>query len=135
LEASSDADDAPEETSRGRARRHIRRGDEYLARGELAAAEASYSSALSIDSRRHEAIAGLGKVAFQRNEYLRAEELARNALGRSPTTVRYRLDLGAALYRQGKVRQAETLFRQILHEQPNNRAAKRYLEAATRGGR
>ena len=76
--------------------------------------------------------AGLGRVAFQKRDYAKAENYARRALERSPGTARYRLDLGAALFRRGRVSEAQTLFRQVLADNPKNRAARRYLDATKR---
>lgn len=113
------------------AKRYVKKGYEHFARGQLERAKSEFSKALAIDGGRHDAIAGLGKVAFQQANYTKAESYARRALHRSPRSSSYALDLGAALYRQGRVGEAESLFKRILADNPRNRAAKRYLEAVT----
>ncbi len=113
------------------AKRYVKKGYQSFARGQLDRAKSEFSKALAIDGGRADAVAGLGKVAFQKANYSKAESYARRALHRSPRNVSYALDLGAALYRQGKVGEAENLFKRILREHPNNRAAKRYLEAVS----
>lgn len=115
-----------------RSLRYVAAGYQALAAGEMSDAVTAFERALVINSRQHAATAGLGRVAFQQRDYTKAETYARRALERSPRSARYRLDLGAALFRQGKVDDAALLFMQVLHEHPDNRAAQRYLEATKR---
>lgn len=117
---------------RSRTRAAIESGNKALAAGDLPAAESEFRKALAADQRSPEALAGLGRVAFQRKNYAEAERFARSALERNPESARYRLDLGAALFRQGRSADAALLFRQVLQDDPENRAAKVYLEAATK---
>ncbi len=133
-----DADEIPstpraaQPTRGARARNHAKVGQQALSRGQLDLAETEFRRALSLSSRRHDALSGLGRVEFQRGNYSKASHFAQRALERNPDSARYRLQLGAALFRSGQTRDAELLFRQVLSDQPNNPTARRYLEAVQR---
>jgi tetratricopeptide (TPR) repeat protein len=93
---------------------HTSRGNSLLALGEIGHAEASFRSALDIDSAQSLALAGLAHIARSRGEYAEAREWADKALERVPGLPSAVMSLAAADLHQRRASEAESRLRELV---------------------
>ena len=86
--------------------------------GRLAEAEAAYRAVLANDPDNVDALHFLGVLAFQRNDYRKAEELIGRSLARNPANAAARNNLGNALAAQARLDEAMACYREALALQP-----------------
>jgi len=86
--------------------------------GRLAEAEAAYRAVLANDPDNVDALHFLGVLAFQRNDYRKAEELIARSLARNPANPAARNNLGNALAAQARLDEAMACYREALTLQP-----------------
>lgn len=100
--------------------------------GNLDQARKLYSLALKADSQNTKALAGLGKVYFEKADYRSAVKYQTKAVRYAPTRNDYRINLGQSYYRLGKYSEAISVWEKVLARDPNNSTARQYVELAKR---
>jgi serine/threonine protein kinase len=120
----------PRQNQRDISKKSLRKARFYLKSGNITRAEKEFLNVLTIDPQNAEAIAGIGEVAFQKENYPKAVRFAKRALKFNPRSVRYLLNLGLAYYRLSRYQNAIIQWEKVLQIQPQNLAAKRYIQVA-----
>lgn len=93
-------------------------GVEQMGRGEVAAAEASFQSAIALAPDFAEAYANLGFLLEHRHDAAAAESCYRRSIALNPTYAETHLNLGGLLANQKRFREAEAAYRQAIALQP-----------------
>ena len=81
---------------------------------QYAESERYYELALVVDENYHDALVGIGAVAFQRSQYEKCEEFLKRALQQKPETVTTNTNLANSYSAQGRHDEALTLLRTAL---------------------
>src|SRR3954452_8604521 len=88
-------------------------------RGDVAAAEAGYRSALSSD-QAPAALCNLGAILRSRGEIAEAETLYRRAIEHAPGRTPARMNLGQLLWGAGRLSEAVLAYRELLALKPDH---------------
>ena len=102
-------------------------GRKALSNGNLSDAAVHYSKALRLDGGNASALAGLGRVAFERGRYGKAISYLKRSLKRS-RRVSTMVRLGNAYFKAGQLARAEAMYKKVLRIRPNHSEAKRNLQ-------
>jgi tetratricopeptide (TPR) repeat protein len=95
--------------------------------GKLADADAAWHTILKAQPGNAEALAHLGLIASHQEDYKNAAMYYRKALGVNPKLAGVRLNLGLALFKSGKMKEAVPVFAQLLKSAaPDSPDAQRY---------
>jgi tetratricopeptide (TPR) repeat protein len=103
---------------------HIRLSSEFLAKGDLAAAEKHANLGLATPSTRPLAYAALGAIRLNQGNYEESENFLKKAVQLEPRLLGARLNLGSVYVLQGKTDLAAGVFRQVLKLDPANAMAR-----------
>jgi predicted O-linked N-acetylglucosamine transferase (SPINDLY family) len=98
----------------------LREAEQHLARGEHAAAEASWRKALALDPGNPETLFHLGNREREQERYADAIALYEKALLRAPGHPALMNNLGLALERSGDLARAEARYREVLALDPRH---------------
>jgi tetratricopeptide (TPR) repeat protein len=110
-----------------RANELVQQGDRALAARDFAGARAAYEEALSLRAQDNRARIGLGRVAFQQQNFEEAVRYLEPAYRNQGN-----MELGMAYVRVGRLGDAKRQFELILARNPENGDARRALEAVAR---
>lgn len=102
------------------------KGQAALQSGDLATAEKSFRTVLSVDPRSAAAYANLGVIAMRRKDWEQALSLLQKAEKLDPKMAGIRLNIGLAEYRRANYPGAIAPLSSVVQEQPENVQA-RYL--------
>jgi serine/threonine-protein kinase len=105
----------------------VEEGDRALGQRNYAAARAAFEEALRLNSRNNRARIGLGRTAFQQQDF----ETAVTYL-EGPYRNQGNMELGTAYVRVGRLADAKRQFELLLERSPDNEAARRALDAVLR---
>ncbi len=105
----------PSASPRHRANVHILRGGALLGLERAAEAAESFHAALTDDPRNAEALAGLGQIAYSRNDLDTAEARLAEALAADPGSLRALRLKGDMNFSRGDFAEAEVAYRQLVH--------------------
>jgi tetratricopeptide (TPR) repeat protein len=103
---------------------HIRRSSEFLARGDLAAAEKEARLALKDPTTQPLGYAALGAIRLKQQRYPDSEKFLTKALRLNPQMVGARLNLGSLYLVQKKLDRAAEVFSDVLRRDSGNSAAR-----------
>lgn len=98
---------------------HSALGREYLNRGDLAAAEREYHTALEFSPIYNEALKGLGVIHFKRGDLAAAHRMFSKSLKANPADVETHNDLGTVYLERKDPARAVHHFRQALRHDKN----------------
>src|SRR6185503_13102187 len=107
---------------------HRFKGDAWLALGQLSEAEREYTAVGSAAMSGYGSH-GLGRVAAARDDWARALGYFEEAVRDQPTSANFLNDLGCALYRLGRVEEAEFQLQKALDLAPRNQQVSSNLDA------
>ncbi len=85
----------------------------YLANNEPAKAEKLLETMVATDSTQQPALANLGNLRFQFNDYRGAEQCYSRLVKLDSTNVNYRYFLAVSVYKLGQTKRAKILFEQL----------------------
>jgi tetratricopeptide (TPR) repeat protein len=103
---------------------HIHRSSQFLAQGDLAAAEREANLALSTPSSRPLAYAALGAIRLKQKKYSESQDFLKRAIELNPRLVGARLNLGNVYLVRRQIDLAANVFRSVLKLDPANAAAR-----------
>jgi tetratricopeptide (TPR) repeat protein len=98
-----------------------------LQKGDFRAAREGFEAVLAAEPDHLAAMGNLGVVYARQAEYTRAEDLYRRGLRLAPGNALLELNLGLALFKQGKFGAAVPRFRAVLAKESANRQARELL--------
>lgn len=110
-----------------RANALVDEGNRLLAARDFDGAAAAFGEARRLDPRNRRAPIGLGRVAFQQQNFEEAVRLLEPAVGRQGN-----MELGMAYMRVGRTADAKRQFEMLLERNPSNADAQRALDAVRR---
>lgn len=103
---------------------HLQRSVQLMQQGNLASAESEARLALEDPSSKPVALALLGSIRLQQQNYKEGTEFLESAIRENPDLVGARLNLAQAYAFLGKHARAEALFREALAQAPENANAR-----------
>ena len=107
----------------GNIQESYRRGEQALAKGDLAEAEASFQQVLALRANDPGAHANLGVVYMRRKQWRSALVELRAAEKLAPTVAGVRLNIGLVYYRQSEFAAATPLFESVVRDMPGSTQA------------
>jgi Tfp pilus assembly protein PilF len=99
------------------------RGEQALARGDLAEAEAAFRQVVAAQANDPGAHANLGVIYMRRKQWKNALVELRTAEKLAPTVAGVRLNIGLVYYRQNEFRAAIPLFESVVRDLPGSTQA------------
>ena len=99
---------------------YLRRGEQFLAQGNLPAAGVELRNALQIEPKSAAALYDLGRVVEKQGDLRRAAGLFQAAIDAQPTNIKARVDLGTIYCIAGVPRQALGIVSPALAQHPND---------------
>lgn len=108
---------------------HLNVGRRYQQKGHTQEALSVYREAVQKNPGFPSAHLHLGNLYFGQNHYNRAALAFQNAARLSPKNADIRLKLAFALEKSGQTQEEIGAFRAVLDQQPDNRTARRHLQA------
>lgn len=112
---------------------YLRRGEQFLAQGNLPAAGVELRNALQIEPKSAAALYDLGRVVEKQGDLRRAAGLFQAAIDAQPTNIKARVDLGTIYCIAGVPRQALGIVSPALAQHPNDPDLLTVRAAAERG--
>jgi tetratricopeptide (TPR) repeat protein len=99
---------------------HLQRSVQLMQEGDLASAEAQARLALADPASNPVALALLGSIRLQQNEYAEGRDFLKQAISANPDLLGARLNLAQAYALLGHNQSAEDSFREVLKRAPDN---------------
>ena len=99
---------------------YLRRGEQFLAQGNLPAASVELRNALQIEPKSATALYDLGRVVESQGDFRRAAGLFQAAIDVDPTNTKARVDLGTIYCIGGAPREALAIILPALARHPND---------------
>ena len=93
-------------------------GRSFIRSGDWSSEETFYKRTFEAGSRSARVALNLGEIYSDRKEYSKAERIFRSILAQNPGYPVAQNNLGSVLYRQGKIKEAESLFTEVQKRSP-----------------
>jgi tetratricopeptide (TPR) repeat protein len=118
------ASDQQAKSDRDQIAQHVAQAKAATQEGKFASAEEEWKKVLELDPHSAQAFSNLGMVYYLEHKYLEAEKALRNALQIDHALASSQVLLGAALGRQGKLKDAVTELERAVKSELNQSAEK-----------